>query len=321
MIFSGRKIAGYFETLLPREDNEEYYKRTRMPISLGMIEEKLNNREFANLSELESYFKRMVCNAKEFYPRNSPTFEDAERVRKALSNYMTKTNPAYQRGNYVAVPTPLPPEPAESAEERPSTPTSPPRPASSASPTKSMASAPSSPAPRGNSAAEDAGGTTEDVVEEAKGVGEEAKDAEEVAKDAGGAAKDAGGEVKDAGEEAKDVEESVEREEEGEGDEEDERPTSKRTSIILRRGPGRRSAGRSGSTPQSNPPPSRSFGRKDDNVFLDVPYEELNFQEAQEKIVEEMIRKKDDALVLPSLRILLRISRVHVILTQQHLRQ
>ncbi|ROT39988.1 hypothetical protein SODALDRAFT_143034 [Sodiomyces alkalinus F11] len=268
---NGRKIAGYFEKLLPREGNEEYYKQTRMPISLEMIEQKLIDQEFANLTELESYFKRMVCNAKDFYPRNSSTFEDAERVRKALSNYMTKKNPAYQKGNYVAFPTPLPPEADERVEERPTTPTSHRRPASSASTTRSMASASGTPAPREDRETD----STEEV----------AKDVEETAKD--------------IEESAKKVEESVEREENGEADEEEERPASKRTSIILRRGPGRRSAGRSSSTPQSNAPVSRSIGRKDDNVFLDVPYKELNFQEAQEKIVEEMMRKKDEEAGLP----------------------
>ncbi|KAG8418612.1 hypothetical protein J3459_012216 [Metarhizium acridum] len=82
---SGRLVATYFENLLPREGNAEYYKRTRMPICLTSIEEKLNKGDFKNLAELESYFKRMIANAKEFYPRSSAVFEDAERVRKALN--------------------------------------------------------------------------------------------------------------------------------------------------------------------------------------------------------------------------------------------
>ncbi|RDA86891.1 hypothetical protein CP532_1433 [Ophiocordyceps camponoti-leonardi (nom. inval.)] len=107
---SGRPVATYFEKLLPRKDNVDYYKQTRMPISLETIEEKLNNGEFENLAELESYFKRMISNAKEFYPRSSTIYDDAERVRKALSNYMTKRNPAYATRRYQAHPTPLPPE-------------------------------------------------------------------------------------------------------------------------------------------------------------------------------------------------------------------
>lgn len=88
-----------------------------MPISLGMVESKLKDGGFKNLSELESYLKRMIQNAKEFFPRSSSTFDDAERVRKAVSNYMTKTNPAYQKRGYQAVPTPLPPEDGEADED------------------------------------------------------------------------------------------------------------------------------------------------------------------------------------------------------------
>ncbi|KAI6783351.1 Protein polybromo-like protein [Emericellopsis cladophorae] len=105
---SGRRVAGYFETLPPRQGNEEYYARTRMPISFETIEEKLQNGDFQNLSELESYLKRMITNAKEWFHKSSSEFDDAERVRKAVSNYMTKNNPAYQNRNYQAVATPLP---------------------------------------------------------------------------------------------------------------------------------------------------------------------------------------------------------------------
>ncbi|PCD46197.1 hypothetical protein AU210_001608 [Fusarium oxysporum f. sp. radicis-cucumerinum] len=94
---AGRLVATNFEELPPREENADYYEQTRMPISLSMIEQKLNDGEFENLSELEGYFKRMISNAKEFYPRSTEIFEDAERLRKAVSNYMTKKNPAYHR--------------------------------------------------------------------------------------------------------------------------------------------------------------------------------------------------------------------------------
>jgi hypothetical protein len=79
-----------------------------MPIALDTIEGKLNRREFPTLTALESYFKRMISNAKEYNEKGSPIYEDAERIRKALSNFMTKTNPAYKTPGYVAFPTPLP---------------------------------------------------------------------------------------------------------------------------------------------------------------------------------------------------------------------
>ncbi len=83
-----------------------------MPISIRMIERKLKQGDFQNLSELESYVKRMVTNAKEYNHKNSQEYEDAERVRKAASNYMTRTNPAYKTiHGYTAQATPIPDEP------------------------------------------------------------------------------------------------------------------------------------------------------------------------------------------------------------------
>ncbi len=79
-----------------------------MPIALNTIEAKLQRNEFPNLTSLESYFKRMISNAKEFNEKGSVIHDDAERLRKALSNYMTKHNPAYKTPGFVCTPTPLP---------------------------------------------------------------------------------------------------------------------------------------------------------------------------------------------------------------------
>ncbi len=87
----------------------DYYKVTKMPIALDTIETKLKDHEFPNLATLESYFKRMILNAKEYNQKGSLVYEDAERLRKALSNFMTKHNPAYKAiPGYTSVPTPLP---------------------------------------------------------------------------------------------------------------------------------------------------------------------------------------------------------------------
>jgi hypothetical protein len=83
-----------------------------MPIALDTIESRLSRREFPNLTTLESYFKRMITNAKEYNEKGSEIYEDAERLRKALSNFMTKNNPAYKTTGYIAFPTPLPEEDA-----------------------------------------------------------------------------------------------------------------------------------------------------------------------------------------------------------------
>ncbi|KAG5950762.1 hypothetical protein E4U53_004461 [Claviceps sorghi] len=211
---SGRLVATYFEKLLPREGNEEYYKRTRMPVSLETIEEKLNEGHFNNLAQLESYFKRMIANVKEFYPRSSVVFDDAERVRKALSNYMTKNNPAYQTRGYQAVPTPLPPENGEEAEKE----------------------------------------EEDNVDEDAEG------------------------------------EETGKVEEEGKRVEEEEEPASRRRSIILKRTSSGRPSRNSG--PHADSPRRSKASSRPDHDYDNVPFKGLNFQQAQEKIVEELLRYK-----------------------------
>jgi chromatin structure-remodeling complex subunit RSC4 len=57
---------------------------------------------------MESDLKRMVSNAKSFNERNSEIFSDAEKVRKMVSNHMTKINPAYKDPTYTPIATPLP---------------------------------------------------------------------------------------------------------------------------------------------------------------------------------------------------------------------
>ncbi|KAJ6442831.1 polybromo-1 [Purpureocillium lavendulum] len=227
---SGRLVATYFEKLLPRQGNEEYYKRTRMPISLETIEEKLNNGEFKTLAQLESYFKRMICNAKEFYPRSSSNFDDAERVRKALSNYMTKTNPAYGTRGYQAQPTPLPPEDGEEEDE-------------------------------------DADGEEDEEQADAEG-------------------EDAEGEEED--EAAEDEEEPEEEETVGRG--------SRRRSIVLKRRESGRQSRNSVSQAKDSPRPSVSSGRPD-HQYEGVPYKGLSFQQAQEKLVEELLRWQEPEYV------------------------
>jgi hypothetical protein len=89
----------------------------KLPLALDTIENKLIRLEVPNLSTLESLFKRMIANAREFNEKGSRIYEDAERLRKALSNFMTKNNPAYKTANYVAIPTPLPGDEGAEAED------------------------------------------------------------------------------------------------------------------------------------------------------------------------------------------------------------
>ncbi|TVY29978.1 Protein polybromo-1 [Lachnellula hyalina] len=108
LTYSGRRIATSFLTLPDRKLLPDYYDVTEMPIALDTIEERLRRHEFDTLEQLESYFKRMIANAKDYNQRGSEVYDDSERLRKALSNVMVKINPAYQNPGYSAYPTPLP---------------------------------------------------------------------------------------------------------------------------------------------------------------------------------------------------------------------
>jgi len=193
-----------------------------MPVSLRTLEMKLQRREFQDMAELEAWFRRMVKNAKDYYSRHTEVFEDAERVRKAVSNYMTKTNPAYKKvQSYSCQPAPIP----------------------------------------------------DNYVppDWADGQGEADAEGEDDAEAEGEAEADA-----DEGDEQEEEEE--EEEDEEDGDEDDDADSDAETQP-KRRGPGR---------------PSMRGKVKPDHEYEGAPYKGLTFQQAQEKIVEEMIRTPDD---------------------------
>ena len=107
----GRIIATNFLTLPNKRHLPDYYKVIKMPIALDTIETKLLRHEFPTMTALESYFKRLIQNAKEYNEKGSEIYEDAERLRKALSNFMNKNNPGYKLTNgYKVDPVALPGE-------------------------------------------------------------------------------------------------------------------------------------------------------------------------------------------------------------------
>ena len=81
-----------------------------MPLALDTIEAKLRRKKYPTLTTLESDVKRMVANAKSYNEKSSEIFADAERIRKMVSHFMQKNNPAYKDPTYAAFPTPLPGE-------------------------------------------------------------------------------------------------------------------------------------------------------------------------------------------------------------------
>jgi hypothetical protein len=113
---SGRLIASQFLTLPPRDELPDYYEFTKLPIAIDTVEDKINAGSYNTISEIESDFKRMVQNAKDYNDTKSEIFEDAERIRKHVYNYMKVHNPAYIADpNYASFPTPIP----KASERRP----------------------------------------------------------------------------------------------------------------------------------------------------------------------------------------------------------
>ncbi|KAI0998998.1 hypothetical protein K3495_g9198 [Podosphaera aphanis] len=94
---NGRLVATNFLTLPSKKLFPDYYHVTKTPIALDTVEAKLKRREFPSLTSLESHLNRMILNAKEYNPRGSPIYDDAERMRKAISGFMIKRNPANKR--------------------------------------------------------------------------------------------------------------------------------------------------------------------------------------------------------------------------------
>ncbi|KAL1303632.1 hypothetical protein AAFC00_006992 [Neodothiora populina] len=121
---TGRVISDLFLDLPDKDELPDYYVSIKLPISLGTVEAKLNQHGYPNMTQLESDLKRMVANAKFYNEVGSVVYSDAERIRKMVSNFMSKNNPAYKDPGYVAFPTPIPGENSSPAEatEVPATP-------------------------------------------------------------------------------------------------------------------------------------------------------------------------------------------------------
>ncbi|KAI7653837.1 Bromodomain-containing protein, partial [Hortaea werneckii] len=104
-----RNIATAFLELPPRDEIPDYYNVIKLPIALSTIEDKLDRNAYPTMTTLESDLKRMVQNAKEYNEPKSLIFEDAERIRKLVYNFMKQHNPQYSEDpNYVSFATPIP---------------------------------------------------------------------------------------------------------------------------------------------------------------------------------------------------------------------
>ncbi|KAK3073870.1 hypothetical protein LTR53_004169 [Teratosphaeriaceae sp. CCFEE 6253] len=102
-------IAEQFLTLPPRDELPDYYEITQLPVAFDTIEAKLNRDAYPTVTTLESDLRRMVQNAKDYNAPKSDIYEDAERIRKLVFNFMKQHNSQYaQDPDYTSFPTPIP---------------------------------------------------------------------------------------------------------------------------------------------------------------------------------------------------------------------
>ncbi|KAI9680075.1 MAG: hypothetical protein M1817_005091 [Caeruleum heppii] len=90
----GRAVATDFHALPDRTQFPDYYDLITTPLSIDIIEAKLTSNGYKSMSALEFDLKQMVTNAKSYNHKDSAVFSDAERIRKVVSNYMSKFNPS-----------------------------------------------------------------------------------------------------------------------------------------------------------------------------------------------------------------------------------
>ena len=102
------QIAANFYDLPDKKKYPDYYTKIGLPLSINMIEAKVKKGEYTDLSGIESDMRRLISNAKTYNIKSSSLFSDAEKIRKMVSNYMIKNNPAYQTGDYVPMATAIP---------------------------------------------------------------------------------------------------------------------------------------------------------------------------------------------------------------------
>ena len=105
-----------FLTLPPKHELPDYYELTKLPMAIDTLHKKIQRDAYPTMTTLESDFRRLVQNAKDYNAPKSDIFEDAERIRKLVYNYMKLHNPDYEDPKYTSFPTPIPLENGASLE-------------------------------------------------------------------------------------------------------------------------------------------------------------------------------------------------------------
>jgi hypothetical protein len=110
-VHSGHLTVTDFLELPSKDEVPGYYDFIKLPVALSTIEQKLKRDAYPTITTLESDFKRMVQNAKDFNDPKSEIYEHAEKIRKLVYNFMKVNNPQYATDpGYSSFATPIPSE-------------------------------------------------------------------------------------------------------------------------------------------------------------------------------------------------------------------
>ncbi|KAI8920986.1 Bromodomain-containing protein [Powellomyces hirtus] len=85
----GRQLCELFEELVSREEYPDYYEVIHKPIALGIIQQKVDRKEYASVLEFVTDFELLTINAKTYNRKGSGVFKDAVALEAAFAAELT----------------------------------------------------------------------------------------------------------------------------------------------------------------------------------------------------------------------------------------
>ncbi|KND01501.1 uncharacterized protein SPPG_03301 [Spizellomyces punctatus DAOM BR117] len=86
----GRIISEMFQELPDKDEYPDYYDEIKNPISLDIIQQKIDRKAYHSVAEFEADFMRMVSNAMEYNAEGSEVYQDAIALQMLFNELMKK---------------------------------------------------------------------------------------------------------------------------------------------------------------------------------------------------------------------------------------
>jgi ATP-dependent helicase STH1/SNF2 len=86
----GRVICALFLDLPDRSEYPDYYQKIKKPISINMIQEKVDNDEYMNLESFSKDLNQMFSNAFKYNMKGSWVYEDAQTMKREFANLLAR---------------------------------------------------------------------------------------------------------------------------------------------------------------------------------------------------------------------------------------